>query len=165
MSFCQCKLFFCIESSILNACFTHLSSIEYFCLHVQIAFTVKVFFIHVEVLLDVFLGYFEYCSMCTNYFECCLKYIASSLYMQDYKKIEDILRQYQKTRRWAHYKVSNDIIFCLFFADLIHLLYVWNILPQKKVMQEVLAARKMRFPNLYEHHMGVGRGMPCTKRE
>lgn len=61
--------------------------------------------------------------------------IVECLSANDYKKIEYIFQQYRKTCRWALYK--------------------------KKVMQEVLAARRQRFPNLYEHDMC--RGMPCTK--
>ncbi|KAI5077403.1 hypothetical protein GOP47_0007227 [Adiantum capillus-veneris] len=61
--------------------------------------------------------------------------IVERLSANDYKKIEYIFQQYQKTCRWAMYK--------------------------KKLLNEVLAVRRQRFPNLYEHDMC--RGMPCTK--
>ncbi|MCO5591584.1 hypothetical protein L7F22_045571 [Adiantum nelumboides] len=61
--------------------------------------------------------------------------IVECLSANDYKKIDYIFQQYQKTCRWALYK--------------------------KKLMQEVLAVRRQRFPNLYEHDMC--RGMPCTR--
>ncbi|KAH7436282.1 hypothetical protein KP509_05G011500 [Ceratopteris richardii] len=61
--------------------------------------------------------------------------VVERLSANDYKNIDHIYHQYQKTLRWAQYK--------------------------KKLINEVLAARRQRFPNLYEHDMC--RGSLCTK--